>query len=64
MKPGDLVRFLIEDHIMDLDDTVPTTSTSFGIVIRTRANTVDVLHNGRIDLMVPLGWLEVVDETR
>ena len=65
LKSGDLVRFLIDDHIMDLDGSrLPASSPSFGIVIKTRANTVDVLRNGSIDLMVPLGWLEVVDETR
>ena len=64
LKSGDLVRFLIDDHIMDLDGSrLPASSPSLGIVIRTRAETVDILRNGRIDLMVPVGWLEIVDET-
>ena len=63
MKPGDLVKYTVEDSIC-FDDSDGVTPPKIGVVIMRRANTVDVLMQGKIDRMIPMGWLEVIDETR
>ncbi len=63
MKPGDLVKYTVEDSIC-FDDSDDVTPPKVGVVIMCRTNTVDVLVQGKIDRMVPTGWLEVIDETR
>ena len=63
MKPGDLVKYTVEDlFCFDYSDDV--TPPKVGVVIMRRANTVDVLVQGKVDRMVPTGWLEVVNETQ
>jgi hypothetical protein len=63
MKPGDLVKYTVEDSIL-FDDSDDVTPPRVGVVIMCRANTVDVLVQGKIDRMVPTGWLELIDEAR
>lgn len=60
MKTGDLVRYIVEDSIC-FDDPAPP---KIGIVIMCKGNTADVLTGGMIDRMIPMDWLEVIDETR
>ena len=63
MKPGDLVKYTVEDlFCFDYSDDV--TPPKIGVVIMCKANTVDVLVQGKVDRMVPTGWLEVLDEAR
>lgn len=64
MKPGDLVEYTVEDAIWAaFDDSDDATPPKVGVVIMRRENTVDVLVQGKIDRMVPAGWLEVISET-
>ena len=64
MKPGHLVKYTVEDSIRFFDDSDDVNPPKVGVVIMCRANTVDVLVQGKVDRMVPAGWLEVIDETR
>ena len=61
MKPGDLVKYAVEDAIC-FDNSDDVTPPKVGVVIMRRANTVDVLVQGKIDRMVPMGWLEAISE--
>ena len=67
MKPGDLVKYTVEDSIC-FDDSDDVTPPKVGVVIRVcprrYGNTVDVLVQGKVDRMVPTGWLEVINEER
>ena len=63
MKPGDLVKYTVEDALDSVfDDGDDVNPPKVGVVIMCRANTVDVLVQGKIDRMVPAGWLEVIDD--
>jgi hypothetical protein len=62
MKPGDLVKYIVEDSIC-FDDSDDVTPPKVGVVIMCETYTVDVFVQGKIDRMVPTGWLEVLDET-
>ena len=61
MNPGDLVKYTVEDSIC-FDDSDDVTPPKVGVVIMCKANTVDVLVQGKVDRMVPTGWLEVINE--
>ena len=61
MKPGDLVKYTVEDSLC-FDDSDDVTPPKVGVVIMCRANAVDVLVQGKIDRMVPTGWLDVINE--
>ena len=63
MNPGDLVKYTVEDSIC-FDDSDDVTPPKVGVVIMCKANTVDVLVQGKVDRMVPTGWLDVIDESR
>ena len=63
MKPGDLVKYTVEDSIC-FDDSDDVTPPKVGVVIMYKAGSVDVLVQGKVDRMVPTGWLDVIDESR
>lgn len=64
MKPGEPVKYTVEDEIsFAFDDSDDATPPKVGVVIMRRENTVDVLVQGKIDRMVPARWLEVISET-